>query len=106
MVALGAIDPPLRGFIMTQPLVPLIATGLLTLAFLIINRNSLLIALLTLEIVILTLLIIYITLNPSTSRPLLVLLTIGAAEASLGLSLLALITRFYGSSLLSFLRTQ
>lgn len=68
---------------------------------LIINKNHLLISLLSLEAFILRLvMLIPITLSISSSESIfirIILLSIGACEASLGLALIVLISRTYGS---------
>nr|YP_009747389.1 NADH dehydrogenase subunit 4L [Aphrodita australis]QII43120.1 NADH dehydrogenase subunit 4L [Aphrodita australis] len=74
---------------------------------LVIQRQHLLMALLALETMILTLTIttmmIYLTSNPMEPFMMMILLTFGACEASLGLACLISMTRSYGNDLINSL---
>lgn len=74
------------------------------------RRNHLLMSLLSLEVIILGLLLILVAAKLSSTGPfppemvcLLILLTMGACEASLGLACLVLMTRSYGNDRLNSL---
>nr|YP_133774.1 NADH dehydrogenase subunit 4L [Urechis caupo]AAT12183.1 NADH dehydrogenase subunit 4L [Urechis caupo] len=89
---------------MTSPLFLFSISGLICLFVLSLQRKHLLMSLLTLEAFILSMAILIpmsiMFQNQVNGMFAIVLLTMGACEASLGLSLLVLMTRSYGNDLL------
>lgn len=75
-------------------------TVIITLITICIQRRHILIALLTLEAIILILIIITIIRYYSELYTTIIILSIGACEASLGLGCLVAITRTYGNDLI------